>query len=198
MKSHDEKIKIDKEDRKKRLHEIKKGKNGALFNDKLSKIKKDFLGFFSEQDTQKRGYNFEKILYELFLLFDLNPKSSFRRQGEQIDGAFSIENDQYLLEAKWREKKTDLSDLRDLDGAVNSSLDNTLGLFISLNGFSDEALGGYLQGNRPKVICMDGTDLMAVLEGQIDLKDIIKRKKDIAVHKRVIMASISDIIKGKY
>jgi hypothetical protein len=40
----------------------------------------------------------------------------------------------YLLEAKWTKDRVNLGDLRDLDGAVGSSLDNTLGLFISIEG----------------------------------------------------------------
>jgi hypothetical protein len=38
-------------------------------------------------DEQRRGYELEKLLRELFELFDLDPKASFKIAGEQIDGA---------------------------------------------------------------------------------------------------------------
>jgi hypothetical protein len=78
----------------------------------------------------------------------MNPRGGFRRKGEQIDGAFVIASDHYLLEAKWQDEPVILRDLRDLDGVVASSLDNTLGLFISINGFSPDAIESYSEGNR--------------------------------------------------
>lgn len=53
-----------------------------------------------------------------------------------------LDRDHYLLEAKWTKDLVNLGDLRDLDGAVGSSLDNTLGLFISVEGFSKEGITG--------------------------------------------------------
>jgi hypothetical protein len=102
-----------------------------------------------------------------------------------------------LLEAKWTKDRVNLADLRDLDGAVGSSLDNTLGLFISVEGFSEEGITAYLQGNRPRIVCMDGADLFLVLEGRIDLADLLQRKKDIAVQKKNIYQSANDIILGR-
>ena len=170
---------------------------GKAFQDKLAGLKERFFGHLQNQDRQESGYRLEEILYDMFVLFEMHPKSAFRRKGEQIDGAFSFDQDHYLLEAKWQQHKVNLSDLRDLDGAVASSLDNTLGLFISINGFSSEALEGYLQGNRPRIICMDGEDIVYVLEGRIDFCDLFRRKKDIAVQKRQILCSAANILIGK-
>ncbi len=95
------------------------------------------------------------------------------------------------------EKQCILHDLRDLDGAVVLSLDNTLGLFISIYGFSEEAIKGYLEGNRPRLICMDGSHLMTVLDGRIDLSDLLIRLRDAAVHKKNILIPIKDIFAGR-
>jgi len=84
-----------------------------------------------------------------------------------------------------------------LDGAVGSSLDNTLGLFISINGFSKEAITAYLTGNRPRILCIDGSHLITVLEGRIDLSDLLIRLRDAAVHKQNIHIPVNDIFAGK-
>ena len=105
--------------------------------------------------------------------------------------------DPFLLEAKWQKKPCDLNDLRDLDGAVGSSLDNTLGLFMSINRFSEDAITEYLRGHRPRLICMDGSHLMTVLEGRIDLSDLLIRMRDAAVHKKHILIPVKDIFAGK-
>ncbi len=44
---------------------------------------------------------------------------------------------------------------------------------------------------------MDGGDLMLVLEGRIDLSELLFRKKEIAAQKRKILVSASDIILGR-
>jgi len=110
------------------------------------------LRLLTKNDEKERGYDLERLLNEIFALFELAPHSPFRRVGEQIDGAFLLDREHFLLEAKWQKKRCDLANLRDLDGAVSSSLDNTLGLFIAVSGFSEEALSGYIAGNRPRII----------------------------------------------
>lgn len=196
VQDHDAARKTEEDERQARLRAIEESKRGAAFEQKLARIKSRFLAYYQDPDVQKRGYGLEQILYDLFLLFELSPRGPFRRVGEQIDGAFVHDGDHFLLEAKWQTEQVNLADLRDLDGAVGSSLDNTLGLFISLNGFSQQALQAYPQGNRPRLICMEGSDLIAVLDGRIDLADLIRRKKDIAVEKRIILALATDILRG--
>jgi Restriction endonuclease len=167
------------------------------FNEKLAELKAVFIHFHGKADHNERGYDLETLLNELFRLFDMTPRAPFKRTGEQIDGSFVLDRDHYLLEAKWQKKPVDLADLRDLDGAVGSSLDNTLGLLVSIEGFNDTGIVGYLQGSRPRLVCMDGADLFMVLDGRIDLADLLQRKKDIAVQKKKINVSANDIILGR-
>jgi len=54
------------------------------FSEKISELKNDFSKLTMEASFQKRGFLFEKFLNKLFLLFDLDPKSSFKIIGEQI------------------------------------------------------------------------------------------------------------------
>lgn len=169
----------------------------ARFNERLEHLKADYTRLVSSSDEHARGIALEALLDELFLLFELAPHSSFRRKGEQIDGSFRMDGEHYLIEAKWTAHASNLGDLRDLDGAVGSSLDNTLGLFISINGFTPEALEGYVQGNRPRLFCMDGGDLYLVLDQRIDLAELLGRKKDSAAQRRKIFVPASDIIAGK-
>lgn len=61
-------------------------------------------------------------------------------------------------------------------GKVRGKLDNTLGLFLSMNGFGDTAVSHGADG-RPVMVPMDGADLSAVLELRIDLPELLKRKR---------------------
>jgi hypothetical protein len=197
VKDHDAAFQTAAEERKARLKRLEEQTRGAAFRAKLEDIRQRFFAYCTDEDAQGRGFGLESILYDLFTLFELTPRGPFRRTGEQIDGAFTHRSEHFLLEAKWQKQPSNLSDIRDLDGAVGSSLDNTLGLFISINGYSQKGLEGYLQGHRPRLICMDAGHLIQVLEGRFDLADLLERLKEAAVHKRRVYVPINEILAGQ-
>jgi len=190
----------DRLERERRAREAARtsAKNGQAFTAKLAELCAAYLALIVESDPNRRGIALEGLLNSLFDLYDLASAGSFRRVGEQIDGALRLDNKNCLCEAKWQLEPVNLVDLRDLDAAVGTTLETTLGLYISINGFSPQALTAYLQGNRPKLVCMDGTDLMLVLEGRIRLDDLLRRKIDLAAERRLIAISANDIISGRY
>jgi hypothetical protein len=50
---------------------------------------------------QRRGYAFERLLHALFLFEHLEPRTSFKPDGEQVDGSIYLDGRVYLIEAKW-------------------------------------------------------------------------------------------------
>ena len=50
---------------------------------RLADIYQRFLAY-AEPDRQERGYALEEILYDTFLLFELNPQSAFRRKENKL------------------------------------------------------------------------------------------------------------------
>jgi len=150
--------------------------NSAI-REKLATINTEFFQLATGTDAQGRGYQLEKILRETFELFDLDPKASFKLVGEQIDGAFAFQGTDYLLEARWTHAVQNAEALNGFDGKVRRKLDNTLGLFLSINGYSPDGITAFGSGERPRIILMDGADLAAVLDQRIELGALILRKK---------------------
>ncbi len=144
-------------------------------NDERERLQGQFYEVVGNADHQQRGLLFEKFLRDLFDAYDLNPRGSFRITGEQIDGAFEFETTQYLMEAKWQKEPVGTAPLDSFSKKVDRKLENTLGFFISLNGFAEEGLTAF-RGTRPAVILMDGEDLAVVLQGLLDFRDLLKRK----------------------
>jgi len=165
-----------KEAEKRREANIQKMKSSIAFSEKLEDLKARFLLIASNENHQERGYDLEKLLNELFILFDLDPKSSFKIRGEQIDGAFTFDTQDYLLEAKWQKKQLSASSLYEFGAKISGKLKNTLGLFISLEGFSTDCLK-VENPTLKSMILMDGLDLMIVLDGRIKLTDLIYLKR---------------------
>src|SRR5262245_61872764 len=52
-------------------------------------------------NLRARGLEFEDFLNSVLALFDLEPRFAYSLENEQIDGAFSFDTDDYILEAKW-------------------------------------------------------------------------------------------------
>ncbi|GAA0358738.1 restriction endonuclease [Bacillus horti] len=181
--------------KRKRIDNLERIRSSQAVLSRLDEIKNNYFRLVTSKDSQKRGFELEKVLYDLFELFDLDPKASFRNTGEQLDGAFSLEGTDYLFEAKWKSKAINSSDLNDFEGKVKRKLDNTLGLFLSINGFSDDAVRIHSAG-RSTLFLMDGIDLMAVLENQIDFVSLIIRKRRHAAQTGNIYLKVSEILGG--
>jgi len=160
---------------------------------KLEDLKGRYLKLVTSGDRQARGYDLERLLYDLFELFDLDPKASFRNMGEQIDGAFSLEGTDYLFEARWRDEPSDIGQLDGFAGKVTRKLENTLGVFLAINGYSQDAVTAFSRG-RPNIVLMDGADLMVVLEERIDFVSLLLRKKRHAAQTGQIYLRVHEII----
>ena len=151
------------------------------------------LTALAAMNPQKRGFEFEAFLNELFDMHGLAPRSSFRLKGEQIDGSFQLGQDVYLVEAKWQADRTGESDLLSFFGKVNGKAQWARGLFVSYTGFSNDGLDAFVRGNRTSIICMDGLDLYGVLHSKLSLSEVIERKVRRAVETNRAFVSVREL-----
>jgi hypothetical protein len=160
--------------------------------EKISELKQQFYEIVA-LPPQQRGYALEKFLNELFALFDIDAKAPFAIRGEQIDGAFTFDGE-YLLEAKWHDAKTPPAHVDTFARKVGRKLDNTLGLFVSMNGYQDSVFDLMKQGGRPSVILVDGADLHAVIDERIDLPDLLRRKRQHAARTGEVFVGVYQLL----
>jgi hypothetical protein len=162
---------------------------------KLGEFRDLLLELARQEDHQARGYALERLLNQLFALFDIDAKASFKIVGEQIDGAFTFEGTEYLFEAKWTKDRVGVADLDSFAGKIGRKLENTLGLFLAVNGFQDSVLTTYSQ-NRPRLFLMDGSDLSAVLEDRIGLLELLTRKRQHASRTGEVFISAYSLLRS--
>jgi len=142
---------------------------------RLAELKGRFFELVALDNPQRRGFAFEPFLRDLFDTFDLDPKASFKPRGEQVDGGLTLDQTHFLLEARWRKDLATREDLDVFAAKVARSAENTLGLFISVEGFAPEGIDMH-DGQQSALILMDGADLLAVLDERIDLVELLRRK----------------------
>ena len=119
-------------------------KNKKTTNKKLTKttktkkckdVSKKLDTIYKIPDAQKRGYEFEKFLNYYFTLEDLKPREPFKVNGQQVDGSIQLNNEIYLIEAKWKKTKTAKPDVVAFQKKVEERSGITRGIFISLSGY---------------------------------------------------------------
>ena len=148
-----------------------------LHDSRLDQLRLQFLEMHrSSDEPQARGRAFEGFLNALFELWDLNPRAAYSIEHEQIDGAFTFRTDDYILEARWRAELLQPKELNDFRVKIDGKARNTLGLYMSISGFTEGAIVKHSHGQTP-LILMDGADLMPILEGRIELTEVLERKR---------------------
>lgn len=181
------------------LSRIESGKSRVdqqrALSDALERLRASYFELFMMDDAQRRGFAFEPWLRELFDVFDLDPRRSFRVEGEQIDGGFTLDAWHFLLEARWRAKEATRDELTAFRSKVDDKAENTLGLFVSVAGFQPSAVRRH-SGRGSPLILADGGDLLAVLEERIDLVDLLRRKYRHAAMTGEIQFGAGQILRG--
>jgi hypothetical protein len=139
-----------------------------------------FAELINSEDKKQRGFLLEDLLERIFSLYEIPTQKSFGRNegGEQIDGAFKLEGWYYLVECKWTQKLTDIRQLDSLYGKISRSGKQTLGLFLSINGWSKNVCPLLKQNHDKSIILMDGYDLRSILveHNNLDLKNLLLKK----------------------
>lgn len=156
--------------------ELKTAEDSRRSSD-LRQLKGEFFALHSESSPQKAGLLFEKILNRVFALHGLAPREPFRVKGEQIDGSFDLDHETYLVEAKWEKDPVGEGPLLVFRGKIEGKSAYTRGLFISLNGISNDARQAITTGKQPTFFTIDGYDLTMVLSDEIGLIEFLRQRR---------------------
>ncbi|NPA71222.1 MAG: restriction endonuclease [Gammaproteobacteria bacterium] len=146
---------------------------------KMEKLRAEFIAMTmaeSAEEVQRRGYDLEELLAQLFEVHEITYRRPYRVGNEQIDGHFVYKGFDYLVEARWRSKPPSEADLVAFRRKVEKKLESTRGLFLSMMGYRPEVLYEFARGERSSIILMDGQDLILILEGHVSLTDALDLK----------------------
>ncbi len=143
---------------------------------------------------QQRGYQLEKLLYDLFEYENLEPIPPYKNMGEQIDGSFECQNRFFILEAKWETKPLPASKIFGLQGRLQGKLIGTLGIFISMSDFSIKALPHIEKKN---VILFTQKDMDYCFDPNYSFSEILYVKLRQAAKQGIILFDIEDYFKRK-
>jgi hypothetical protein len=161
--------------------------------EELRQLKEAFAALTIEGDRQKAGLALEVLLNRLFTIYGLDPRRPFRVIGEQIDGSFDLDAQIYLVEAKWEKDPLPEAPMLVFRGKIEGKSTFTRGLFIALNGVSDEARHAITQGKSPSFFVMNGYDLFMILSETISLTDFLRKRVRLLAEEGRVCALFTEI-----
>ena len=169
----------------------------AKRSQKLEELKRRFFALHESDDRQGAGRELQRILSGLFELHGLNPKEAFRVVGEEIDGSFELDHEVYLVEAKWTADPIPESPLLVFREKVEGKSKYTRGVFVSINGISDQARDAITRGKQPNFFVIDGFDITMLLEDNIDLCRLLRERQRLLADKGAVVVPFKDVFGDK-
>jgi hypothetical protein len=125
--------------------------------------------------SQEAGYEFETWFYDLLDYFEIVSRRPYVTDGRQIDGSLTLDGGTtYLVELKFRSSPTEAPDIDVFFKKVHDKADNTMGVFISISGYTEGARKA-ASGPRTPLILLDHEHIYAALRGAMPMQDILAR-----------------------
>lgn len=142
---------------------------------------------------QSRGQRFNEVIASTLRCWGIDAQVSVRSAGE-IDVAFAIGSQRYVLEAKWEKNKADTGDLAKLQRRVGQRFQGTVGLFLAMAGYTPDALSEVDRGARLEVLLLDRHHFEAMLSGFVPPQELLKRLHDRAAFRGEAYTPLLDLL----
>lgn len=139
-----------------------------------AKLQQELDAMYLKVGTQDGGYEFEGWFYKLLDFCEITNRKPYKSDGRQIDGSVTLDGTTYLVELKFTKKQSGATDIDSLKAKVNKMADNTMGIMISISGYSSVAIKD-ASGSKTTLIILDASHLYMFLSGAMNFSDIISR-----------------------
>ena len=143
---------------------------------------KDYVALDELRDgttPQARGQRFNGLVAALLTSFGIPARSDQRSVGE-VDVTFTFAGRRFILEAKWEKRKSDTGYVAKLQRRVEQRMSGLTGVFLSMNGYSPDALEEVTRGRRLDVLLIDRTHWEAMLCGLVPPPEMLDLITDAA------------------
>ncbi len=124
--------------------------------------------------SQEAGYQFQDWFYDLMDFFEIVNRRPYDVQGRQIDGSITVSGTTYLVELKFTAQQAGAPDIDTLLHKVTSKADNTMGIMVSVSGYTSTAIQ-QASGPRTPLLVLDHGHIYLVLRGIVAFDEVVER-----------------------
>jgi hypothetical protein len=143
--------------------------------------------------AQTRGQRFNGLLADMFRAWGHRARSDLNHRGN-IDVAVAIGHQRFVLEAKWEDKPIVTGAISKLQKRVTQRLGGTIGVFVSMSGYTEDALVDVKDGQRLEVVLLDRGHVEAMLSGFCPPEELMKLMLDRGVFYGDSTCSLHDLL----
>lgn len=174
LKSQDENIRDERErEEAKAKARDERQKIQRSLTDKI-KLQQRLDTLHSAVGTQQGGYDFQDWFYDLLDFCEIQNRRPYVSAGRQIDGSITFDGTTYLVELKFTGSQADATDVDSLRSKVDDKADNTMGILVSISGYSSVAIT-QASGRKTTLLLFDAMHIYLFLSGTLSFRDIISR-----------------------
>jgi len=131
-------------------------------------------GLAAQIGSQEAGYQFEKWFYDLMDYFEVDNRRPYKIEGRQIDGSVTVEGTTYLVELKFTLNQSDAMDIDSFKNKVITKADNTMGIMVSMSGYSSVAIKEASRDKTP-LLLFDYKHLYLLFTGSLRFSQMVAR-----------------------
>jgi len=146
-------------------------------NKSLQKLSDSLTELVPKQGTQEGGYAFEQWFYDLTGFIDIIARPPYHSEGRQIDGSLTLDGTTFLIETKFTSQQSGVPDVDTFMMKIIRKADNTMGILISMAGFSSVAIKEASRDRTPMLLMDFSHFYNLILSDQMSLPDVIRRIK---------------------
>lgn len=140
----------------------------------LNSLKERLDSLCIQIGTQQGGYDFQDWFYDLMDYSEVDNRRPYVVDGRQIDGSITIDGTTYLVELKFTASQSAATDIDSIVKKVNGKADNTMGIVLSMSGYSSVAIHE-ASFSRSPLLLFDHSHLYMVLGGIETFPNVVRR-----------------------
>lgn len=157
---------------KERLREVANERRRSALD--LTKLNERLLEMTGRMGTQQAGYDFQVWFYDLMAFCEISNRRPYVHDGRQIDGSITHQGTTYLIELKFTNEQASAIDVDTFHKKVTDKADNTMGIMISMAGYSSTAAKN-ASGPRTPLLLLDHAHVYLVLTGTMEFGAVLER-----------------------
>lgn len=140
----------------------------------LDKLRQRVTDMHGQMGTAPGGYAFQDWFYDLLDFSEIENRRPYVTGGRQIDGSVTLDGTTYLVELKFTDRQAGAPDIDIFRSKIEGKADNTMGLFVSMAGYSSVAISE-ASGKKTTILLLDASHIFLVLTGSMNLAEVIRR-----------------------
>ena len=144
---------------------------------------------------QARGQRFNSFLAEMLRCWGHRAKADLNARGN-LDVVFAIGAQRFILEAKWEASPLPVDPISKLQKRVRQRLAGTVGLLVSMSGYTSDALADVKDGERLEVLLLEKPHVEAMLTGFSPPEELLNLLMDVAHYNGEPTAALGDLLKA--